>query len=229
VQFLRERERRTLLRERARAEKEDGADQDDNDKDYDDEDDDGDSDGGGDEYDDDDDDDDDEYDDDDVNASGDAQELRAMASAGALLRQALKSANRKESEFETGNLMCIIMFFVINHFDSVAALAKFPRKHLPNAIDVGPKQLSAMASAATGNLTEKSAAKINKVHAIRPCRANFEVVSGSAQRDSVDDSSWGDGSSTEEVYPFLACMFPHVSLLNRCLSGCHSRRWSAPR
>ena len=99
-QFLRERERRTLLRERSKAEKEEDAADEDEDEDEDDE------------YCDDDDDDCDDDDDDDVDAhprvsgGGDARELRAMSSAGSVLRQALKSANRKESEFTAGKIMC---------------------------------------------------------------------------------------------------------------------------
>jgi len=89
---LRERERRTLLRERARAEKEEGgadADEDEDEESYD-EDDDDDSDGSN----------------EDAGGlgGGDARQLREMASAGALLRQALKSASQKESVFTAGEM-----------------------------------------------------------------------------------------------------------------------------
>jgi hypothetical protein len=80
-QFLRERERRTLLRERARAEKEEGdADEDDEDDDY---------------EDDDEEEEEEEEDNDEPGFScgGDSRELRDMASAGALLRQALKKCS----------------------------------------------------------------------------------------------------------------------------------------
>jgi hypothetical protein len=79
-----------LLRERARAEKEEKND-DEN------------------EYDDDEYSDEDDYDEDDVEddgphacAGGDARQLREMASAGTLLRQALRTASQKESAFNAG-------------------------------------------------------------------------------------------------------------------------------
>jgi hypothetical protein len=193
LQFLRERERRTLLRERARAEKEDGADEDESDEEFDDED-----------YDNDGDDD----DDDDVAGDDSARELRAISSAGALLRQALKSANRKESEFTDGNPMRLDTARPKFGSLCVTAIAK----HLPKAVDVGPLQLSAMASAATGNLSGKTAAKTSKAQEIKPRGAKIESSSRSAQPDDDDDSSWGDGSSTEEVCHYFLCALMYATL-----------------
>ena len=79
-----------MLRERARAEKEEGgtdADENEDEESYD-----------ADDYDDDDDTDEGA----EVSGGGDARQLREMASAGALLRQALKSASQKESAFNAG-------------------------------------------------------------------------------------------------------------------------------
>jgi hypothetical protein len=62
-----------------------------------------------------------------------------------------------------------------------------------------------MASAASGQPRDKVAARATKVQAVQCRTAKPEVGSKSAQPDDDDDSSWGDGSSTEEVCPSFTC------------------------
>ena len=196
-QFLRERERRTLLRERARAEKEEGdADEDDEDDDY---------------EDDDEEEEEEEEDNDEPGFScgGDSRELRDMASAGALLRQALKSASRKESEFTSGKYLHEMFRTSQKVLLRFAALARAGR-HLPNAAEVGPVELSSMAAAVGQQRSVKITTKTPAYQAALPQSSKSEVCIA-APHDEDDDSSWGDGSSTEEVC-FLKALISHDSV-----------------
>jgi hypothetical protein len=183
LQFLRERERRTLLRERARAEKEEGDDDEDDDYEDDDEEEE---------------DEDEDVDEPGFSCGGDSRELREMASAGALLRQALKSASRKESEFTSGKYLHEMFRTSRKVLLRFAALARAGR-HLPNAAEVGPVELSSMAAAAGQQRSVKIAAKSSASQAALPRTSKKSEVCIAAPHDEDDDSSWGDGSSTEEV------------------------------
>ena len=91
-----------------------------------------------------------------------------------------------------------------------AALGRSPRQPLPNAAEVGPSQLSAIAAADDKQTRGKVAAK----SPVLPTSGAFQAHTatrdlGAAARhddahdddDDDDSSSWGDGSTTEEVVP----------------------------
>ncbi len=80
------------------------------------------------------------------------------------------------------------------------ALERVPRQLLPNPCDVGPLQLSSISSSAREPTRVQSAAKPNKVQAHKSKTA--QCKGGSVEYGDGDDSSWGDGTSTEEVLPF---------------------------
>jgi hypothetical protein len=77
------------------------------------------------------------------------------------------------------------------------ALERVPRQLLPNPCDVGPLQLSSIASSAREQSKVQTAAKPTKVQA--PKFQTARCKGGSLENDDGDDSSWGDGTSTEEV------------------------------
>lgn len=198
-----------MLRERAKAEKRFGEEQDATGEDFDEEDyrdDDYDED-----YDDDDDDDDHHHchhshDAPHVSDSVNTRQLKEMSITGALLRRALKTAIQKESQFEAGNMnqRCSSHGSLCSHFFAALATAS---PQLPNADNIGPLQLSAMASASTAHSKKKLSLKQTHAQAARAqgATAAFHVVKPSTGTvdESDSQSSWGDGSSTEEVCPSL--------------------------
>ena len=83
---------------------------------------------------------------------------------------------------------------MVSRFDT--ALERVPRQLLPNPSDVGPLQLSSIASSAREQSGVQTAAKPTKVQA--PKSQTAQCKGGSLEFGDGDDSSWGDGTSTEE-------------------------------
>lgn len=90
---------------------------------------------------------------------------------------------------------------------NVTALARTPRHHLPNAVDVGPLQLSAMASAAPAQSKLKPPVQSAKQQAPKVQASKHQTSVAHAGLEDTDDSSWGDGSSTEEVCRSSLCLW----------------------